>query len=96
MCTPWHDTDAQTELFWHIGRSSVPDLLPMGIRVALRSGRRYETLAEPHARSMVTRVPMPCLTVVARACGMCLRKDLMSLWCIKEAFVPGLETFVQV
>ena len=22
--------------------------------------------------------------------------DLMSLWCIKEAFVPGLETFVQV
>ena len=54
---------------------------------------------------MVTRVPMPCLTVVARACGMhvlgCLRKDqgakdLMSLWCIKEAFVPGLETFVQV
>ena len=36
------------------------------------------------------------LTVVARACGMCLRKDLMSLWCIKEAFVPGLETFVQV
>ena len=55
MCTPWHDTNAQTELFWHIGRSSVPDLLPMGIRVALRSGRRYETLAEPHARSMVTR-----------------------------------------
>ena len=27
----------------------------MGIRVALRSGRRYETLAEPHARWLVTR-----------------------------------------